>query len=122
MGRIANLTSQVYCGVTWALKPNNRCQLDGVMNRCSTAHGGQVNNDGCLLSGLPQTETEKIVLVRHTLISSGILLGEGRRNLPTVPTARLEQHLVVVAGQGCRFPRVKGLPRRADGAVPLPGQ
>ena len=38
--------------------PNNRCQLDGVMNRCSTAHGGQVNKNGCLLSGLPQTETE----------------------------------------------------------------
>ena len=32
----------------------------------------------------------KIVLVRHTLISSGILLGEGRRNLPAVPAARLE--------------------------------
>ena len=42
------------------LSPNNRRQLDGVMNRCSTAHGGQVNNDGCLLSGLPQTETENL--------------------------------------------------------------
>ena len=28
------------------------------MNRCSTAHGGQVNKNGFLLSGLPQTETE----------------------------------------------------------------
>lgn len=42
------------------LSSNNRRQLDGVMNRCSTAHGGQVNNDGCLLSGLPQTETENL--------------------------------------------------------------
>lgn len=27
----------------------------------STVSGGQVNNDGCLLSGLPQTETEQFV-------------------------------------------------------------
>ena len=48
-------------------------------------------------------DTGKIVLVRHPLISSGILLGKGRRNLATVPTARLKQRLVVVAGQGCGF-------------------
>ena len=45
----------------------------------------------------------EVVLVRHTLISSGILLGEGRRNLSAVPAARLEQRLVVVAGQGGGF-------------------
>ena len=45
----------------------------------------------------------EVVLVRHTLISSSILLGEGRRNLSAVPAARLEQRLVVVAGQGGGF-------------------
>ena len=48
-------------------------------------------------------DTGEIVLVRHTLISTRILLGKGRRNLPAVPTARLEQRLVVVAGQGGGF-------------------
>ena len=45
----------------------------------------------------------EVLLVRHPLISACILLGEGRRNLPAVPTARLKQRLVVVAGQSCRF-------------------
>ena len=45
----------------------------------------------------------EIVLVRHPLISTCVLLGEGRRNLSAVPATRLEQRLVVVAGQGCGF-------------------
>ena len=45
----------------------------------------------------------EIVLVRHSLISTGVLLGKGRGNLSAVPAARLEQRLVVVAGQGCGF-------------------
>ena len=39
----------------------------------------------------------EVVLVRHPLISTCVLLGEGRRNLSAVPAARFEQRLVVVA-------------------------
>ena len=45
----------------------------------------------------------EIVLVRHPLTSTCVLLGEGRRNLSAVPAARLEQRLVVVAGQSRGF-------------------
>lgn len=48
----------------------------------STAHGGQVNNDGCLLSGLPQTETENfsvglwLVFCTHFAAEPGVLCFE----------------------------------------------
>lgn len=45
----------------------------------------------------------EVVLVRHPLVSTCVLFGERRRNLPAVPAARLEQRLVVVAGQGGGF-------------------
>ena len=45
----------------------------------------------------------KIVLVRHPLISTCVLLGKRGRDLSAIPAARLKQRLVVVAGQGCGF-------------------
>ena len=45
-----------------------------------------------VLGGDPEglKDTGEVVLVRHPLTASGILLGEGRRNLPTVPAARFK--------------------------------
>jgi len=47
--------------------------------------------------------TVEVVLIGHTLIASGIVCRKRGSNLITIPITRLEQSLVIVTGQRCRF-------------------
>ena len=45
----------------------------------------------------------EVVLIGHSLIAPGILLGERGRDLLSIPSGRNEHSLVVVASKGCRL-------------------